>query len=363
MDNNYVVIMAGGIGSRFWPLSRETYPKQFIDILGTGESLIQQSFRRAKKICSIKNIMIVTNKEYKHLCIEQLEGVMPSNILCEPVMRNTAPCIAYASFKIHSANPNANIVIVASDHIIMDDLKFFSVINDCLEQTAINDIILTLGISPNKPETGYGYIQFTSENLNSHDKIKKVKTFTEKPNQELALNFIDSGDFLWNSGMFICNANSIILAFRKHLRDLFDIFEEGRRYYNTDQETNYINSIFSSCKNISIDYGIMERSDKVYVYPTNFGWSDLGTWSSLYTHSAKDLNNNVLEGENIYTYNSENNIIKFPKNKLVVIQGLSGYIIVESNSELLICKKEDEQDIKQFVLDIKKNSKKEINKD
>ena len=351
--NNYAVIMAGGIGSRFWPMSKASLPKQFLDILGTGETLIQQTFRRLQKICPAENILIVTNKNYKNLCLEQLADVVEKNILCEPAMRNTAACVAYAAFKIQSENPDANMVIAASDHIITKEDEFVRVMNDCLEVSATNDVLLTIGITPSRPDTGYGYIQFIDQGLAKNKKVRKVKTFTEKPNQELALNFIDSGDFLWNSGMFVWSAKSITLAYRKYLHDMYAVFEEGKSFYNTEEEEEYIDRVFPGCKNISIDYGVMEKSDKVYVYPADFGWSDLGTWGSLYTHLELDEHQNAIQGNKVMLYNSSDNIVNVPKDKLVVLQGLSGYIVVESEGTLLVCKKEDEQQIKQFVADVK----------
>ena len=353
--NNYAVIMAGGIGSRFWPMSKASFPKQFLDILGTGETLIQQTFSRLSRVCPAENILIVTNKNYKHLCLDQLPKIVEKNILCEPAMRNTAPCVAYAAFKIHSENPDANMIIAASDHIITKEDEFVRVMNECLEVSATNDVLLTIGITPTRPDTGYGYVQFTDNGLGGHKKVRKVKTFTEKPNQELALNFLDSGDFLWNSGMFVWSAKSITLAYRKHLRDMYDLFEEGKQFYNTDKETEYIDRVFPACKNISIDYGIMEKSEHVYVYPASFGWSDLGTWGSLYTQLDLDENKNAVQGNLVNLYDSSDNIIKMPNDKLVVLQGLNGYIVVESEGTLLICKKEDEQQIKQFIAGIKQS--------
>ena len=353
--NNYAVIMAGGIGSRFWPMSKVTFPKQFLDILGTGETLTQQTFNRLQRVCPKENILIVTNKNYKDLCLEQLPNVIESNILCEPAMRNTAPCVAYAAFKIQSMNENANMIIAASDHIILKEDEFVRVASDCLEVVAKNDILLTLGITPSRPDTGYGYIQFTTEKLDNHQRIRKVKTFTEKPNQELALNFLDSGDFLWNSGMFVWSAKSITLAFRKQLRDMYDVFEQGKQFYNTSKETEFIDRIFPGCKNISIDYGIMEKSENVYVFPTDLGWSDLGTWGSLYAHLDLDENRNAVQGNKVMLYDSTDNIIKVPNDKVVVMQGMNGYIVVENEGTLLICKKENEQQIKQFVTDLKIN--------
>tara|TARA_B100001758_G_C18358768_1_gene584357 strand:+ start:99 stop:1166 length:1068 start_codon:yes stop_codon:yes gene_type:complete len=352
--NNYAVIMAGGIGSRFWPMSKETLPKQFLDILGVGETLIQQTFNRLKRVCPIENILIVTNKNYKDLCLEQLPSIIESNILCEPAMRNTAPCVAYASFKIQSMNSNANMIIAASDHVIIKENEFVSVLNDCLNVVSRHDILLTLGITPSRPDTGYGYIQYMDTKIDGHQYIRKVKTFTEKPDQELALNFLDSGDFLWNSGIFIWNAKSITLAYRKQLRDMYDVFEEGKSFYNTSAESEFINRVFAGCKNISIDYGIMEKSENVYVYPANFGWSDLGTWGSLYTHLTHDTYRNAVQGKNVLLYDSADNIIKVPDEKLVVMQGMNGYIVVENDGVLLICKKENEQNIKKYSMDAKK---------
>ena len=351
---NYAIIMAGGVGSRFWPMSRSTYPKQFLDILGTGETLIQQTFRRLSKVCPSNNILVVTNKKYKDLCLNQLPEIKKSNILCEPAMRNTAPCLAYAAFKVFHENKDANMVVAPSDHLITNEDEFTKVINDCLKASAKEKCLLTLGINPSRPDTGYGYIQFNDDLLESNHNIFQVKTFTEKPDQELALQFIDSGDFLWNSGIFIWKAETIILAIRKHLRDLYDIFETGNEYYNTSDEVEFIDRVFPGCKNISIDYGIMEKSENVYVYPADFGWSDLGTWGSLYANLKMDENKNGVIGNNVKLYNSSQNIVNVNKDKLVVLQGLDGYIVAESNNTLLICKKDDEQQIKQIVADIKR---------
>ena len=316
--NDFAIIMAGGIGSRFWPISKKNTPKQFLDILGTGETLIQQTFRRLKKIVPVENIFIVTNEMYKQLCLDQINCLKKDNILLEPVMRNTAPCIAYASFKLQKINPNANMIIAASDHIITNEEKYINISKKCLDISREKNVLLTLGINPSRPDTGYGYIQYESNELEIDANLKKVKTFTEKPNQELALSFIDSGDFLWNSGMFIWSAKSITLAFRKYLRDIYDIFEEGKEFYQTKNEQEYINRVFPGCKNISIDYAIMEKADNVYVFPSEFGWSDLGTWGSVSTHIESDKDNNSVIGNNIIFNDSVNNIVKADKKKLVV---------------------------------------------
>ena len=352
--NNYAVIMAGGVGSRFWPVSKSEHPKQFLDILGTGETLIQQTFSRLRRICYSENILIVTNKKYKELCLKQLPDLTEDNILCEPSIRNTAPCIAYAAFRIQSMNENANIIVAASDHIILKEDEFVRVADDCLNIVGMHDILLTIGITPSRPDTGYGYVQFTSDKLRDHNKVMKVKTFTEKPDQELALNFLDSGDFLWNSGMFIWSVQSIVLAYRKYLRDMYDIFEEGGQFYNTSKEVEFIDRVFPTCKNISVDYGIMEKSDNVYVYPANFGWSDLGTWGSVSNHIKLDENSNAIQAEKILLYDSADNIINIPHDRLLVMQGMNGYIVVENDGILLICKKENEQEIKRFVADVAK---------
>jgi len=352
--DNYAVIMAGGIGSRFWPMSREEFPKQFLDILGTGKTLIQQTFHRLKKICPKGNILVLTNIKYRDLCLEQLPELDVDNIICEPTMRNTAACIAYASFKIYDLNTKANIIVAPSDHLILQEENFLSIVNNCLEVVSKHDILLTLGITPSRPETGYGYIQYTSESLQSFDKIFKVKTFTEKPNQELAINFLNSGDFLWNSGMFIWSVKSIILAFRKHLRDIYEIFEDGKNFFNTNQEKEFIDRVYPGCKNISIDYGIMEKSNNVYVVPSEFGWSDLGTWGALSNHVKLDDNGNAIQGNNTVLYHSSDNIVKFPNDKLVILHGLNGFIVVENEGELLICKRDDEQEIKNIVSQLKR---------
>lgn len=344
--------MAGGIGSRFWPMSRTQHPKQFIDILGTGETLIQQTYNRLKRICPEENIYIVTNEIYKDLTREQLVGIADEQIICEPTMRNTAPCIAYANYKIAAKNPDANIIVAPSDHLILKEDEFIRVMEMALDHTSQNDCLLTLGITPSRPDTGYGYIQFLE---NNETEIKQVKTFTEKPNLDLAKKFIDSGDFCWNSGMFIWSLKSIQKAFETLLPEVDDVFKDGLGKYNTLEEYDFIQSAYSTCKNISIDYGIMEKSKNVFVISADIGWSDLGTWGSIYTHLPLDDNKNAIVGKNVMMYDSANNIVNVPQDKLVVLQGLEDYIIVESDSILLVCKKEDEQKIKRFVADVKES--------
>lgn len=345
--------MAGGIGSRFWPMSRTSQPKQFLDILGTGETLIQQTFRRLKRICPEQNIYIVTNEMYKDLVNEQLPGLNPEQIICEPSRKNTAPCIAYANQKIALKNPNANIVVAPADHLILKEDEFVRVMNLALSYTEKNDCLVTLGITPSRPDTGYGYIQYDNNFSTPDDEIKKVKTFTEKPDLELAKQFIESGEFCWNSGMFIWSLKSIDKAFDKLLPEVNSLFKEGADKYNTTEEESFINKTYSLSKNISIDYGIMEKSTNVFVISAEIGWSDLGTWGSIYTHLPQDENKNAIVGESVLMYDSSNNIVNVPKDKLVVLQGLDDYIVVESDKILLVCKKQDEQKIKQFVNDIK----------
>lgn len=349
--NNYCVIMAGGIGSRFWPMSRTAFPKQFIDILGTGQTLIQQTFDRLLKIAPKENILIVTNEMYQSLVLEQID-VKAEQILLEPSRRNTAPCIAYANHKIKKKNPNANIIVAPSDHLILKEDHFIEVIEKALDFTAKNDALVTLGIKPSRPDTGYGYIQFDDS---SDAEIKKVKTFTEKPDIELAKQFLASGDFSWNSGMFIWSLKSINKAFAKLLPEVDNLFQEQENKLDTTEESKAIEDIYSVSKSISIDYGIMEKSENVYVISADIGWSDLGTWGSIYTHLPQDKNKNAIVGKNVMLYDSKDCIVSVPKEKLVVLQGLEGYIVVEANDTLLVCKKEDEQKIKDFVTDIKLN--------
>ena len=346
--------MAGGVGSRFWPMSKTQKPKQFIDVLGLGRTLIQQTFDRFKPICPNENIFVVTNDIYYDIVKEQLPNINPKHILTEPLRRNTAPCIAYANQKIMQENKNANIIVAPADHLIIKEEEFHKVINNGLAFTKNNDVLLTLGIKPSRPDTGYGYIQINNdEDVDFENKnLKKVKTFTEKPNKEMAEFFMKSGEFFWNSGIFIWSLNSINNAFVKHLNDVQVLFNEGIGIYNTDKENEFIKNTYSKCQNISIDYGVMEKADNVYVLKADFGWSDLGTWGALYENRTKNEDKNVLSSENILTYDTHNCIIELPNNKLAVIQGLDDYIIVEYDGTLLVCKKSDEQMIKQFVTDV-----------
>jgi len=346
--------MAGGVGSRFWPLSRQDKPKQFLDILGTGRTLLQMTFDRFKSICPVENIYIVTSLRYKETILEQLPEIGQDQILLEPVRRNTAPCIAYANYKIFKRNPNANIVTAPSDHLILKESKFKKVIKEGLKFVSNNNALLTLGITPSRPETGYGYIQVNgNKNTPEHKNINIVKTFTEKPNKELAKVFYESGEFFWNAGIFMWSLKSIMHAFEQHLPEVNSLFKEGLDYYDTDKESEFISEIYSESKNISIDYGVMEKAENVFVYCSEFGWADLGTWGSLYENRQKDKNQNTIIGDKVFTYNSKNCIVNMPNDKLVVLQGLEGHIVVESDGILLICKREDEQEIKQYVNEIK----------
>lgn len=346
--------MAGGIGSRFWPMSRTNHPKQFIDILGLGQTLLQLTYNRFLKLCPAENIVVVTNDIYKDLVKEQLPGLSDNQILLEPSRRNTAPCIAYACYKINAQNPDAKIVVSPADHLILKEETFVKAINSCFRKAASEDCLVTLGIKPSRPDTGYGYIQFVESSASESDKrIKKVKTFTEKPDLEMAKFFMQSGDFLWNSGIFIWTAKSILKAFEMYMPETDILFKEGNSAYNTDKESEFIKSVYSVCKNISIDYGVMEKASNVYVRSSIIGWSDLGTYGSLYTHIGKDENQNAVINKNALMYNSEKCIISAPKQKLMVIEGLSDYIVVDTKDVLLICKKENEQQIRQFVNDVK----------
>jgi mannose-1-phosphate guanylyltransferase len=346
----YCVIMAGGVGARFWPLSRNRRPKQFIDILGTGETLIQQTFRRLITICPPENIFVVTHKLYYDQVIEQLPAIVPDHVLCEPMRRNTAPCIAYATHKINKINPNAKIVVAPSDHIILKEEVFTQTLLCALNAATENDWLLTLGITPSRPDTGYGYIQFDeTHNYTSDCKVRKVKTFTEKPHYDMAVSFLQSGDFLWNSGIFIWSLKSIMQAFEKHLPEINSIFRDGDEHYYTENETTYIEGAYTICKSISIDYGVMEKADNVFVLAADIGWSDLGTWGSLYDNSEKDADGNAVIGAKPLTYDTRNCIINLPVDRIAVIQGIEDCIVVEDNGILLICKRNDEQNIRSFV--------------
>lgn len=345
--------MAGGVGSRFWPMSRTATPKQFIDILGDGYSLIQKTFHRFEQICPTENIYVVTNEIYAELVKQQLPQLTDNQIVLEPARRNTAPCIAYANQKIKKINPNAVIVVAPSDHNIAKEDVFIDVVTKGMEAVANKDLLLTIGIRPSHPNTGYGYIQYNEDKVNpQNSSIFEVKTFTEKPELEMAKQFLSSGDFLWNAGIFIWSLNSIEKAFHKFLPEVESLFLAGENTYNTPKEKEFIEKTYQICPKISIDYGIMEKAHNVLVYAAEFGWSDLGTWGSLYTISEKDDNANSISSKKVKTYNTKNCIIKTSKDKVVVVQGLENYIVVENDNVILICSKEDEQQIRQYVNDV-----------
>ncbi|MFV8346805.1 mannose-1-phosphate guanylyltransferase [Flavobacterium sp. ZB4P13] len=342
-SNNYVLIMAGGVGSRFWPKSRNHFPKQFIDILGIGKSLLQLTYERFAKICPLENIYILSNQQYLGLIQKQLAGISTANILLEPSRNNTAPCIAYASYKILKSNPEANIVVAPSDHLILKETGFLDKITQALHYTAVNDALVTLGISPTRPDTGYGYINFHKEGV---DGVHKVGCFLEKPVLEKAVAYVASGDYLWNAGIFIWRAKSIQHAFQKYAPEIHTLFMQGDVVYNTSSEAAFITEHYPKSPNISIDYAILEKATNVYTIPADIGWSDLGTWVSLHEVSEKDDSNNALSVENLHIVATENCIIHLPKGKAAVIKGLKDYIVVDDGKVLLIYPKDSEQEIK-----------------
>ena len=361
MNNNHLIIMAGGVGSRFWPMSTPEKPKQFIDVLGIGKSLIQLTVERFDTVIPIENVWIVTSEKYKDIVKEQLPGVPESQILLEPCMRNTAPCIEYVSRKIYAKYPEANLVFSPADHIVLDVNTFREVIKNSLEFTENREAILTLGMMPTRPETGYGYIKRQQDNeitsqqdivqsseLKVQSPIYKVEAFKEKPNLETAKSYLNEGGYYWNAGIFIWNAKMVVNTIANLVPDLASVFDKIEPYFYTDKEQEIINQYFPTCPNISIDYAVMEKSKEVYVFPANFGWSDLGTWGSLYTHLDQDENNNAIVGQNINLVDCKNCVVHTPSERKVVIQGLDNYIIAESDNTLLICRKEDEQEIKNW---------------
>ena len=347
--NNHLVIMAGGVGSRFWPMSTTEKPKQFIDVLGVGKTLIQLTVERFGDLVAPENIWVVTNQKYAPIVEEQLPNIPKANILCEPCRRNTAPCIAYVSWRIKSNDPKANIVVTPSDHIVMDITEFQRVIKDCMRFTSETDAIVTLGMKPNRPETGYGYIQADLSTSSLRNKeIYRVDSFREKPDLKTAMEYIKKNYYFWNAGIFIWNVNTIVNAFRIYQPTMAKIFESMLPVYGTEKEQAIIDERFPDCENISVDYAIMEKAEEIFVCPADFGWSDLGTWGSLHGQSKKDLYGNATIGQNISLIESHNCIVHTTQEKKVVIQGLDGYIIAEKDDTLLICKLSEEQRIKQF---------------
>src|SRR5947209_1078371 len=353
-QNIYVAIMAGGIGSRFWPLSRVNYPKQFLDILGTGRTLIQQTFDRFVRLVPVENIYVITANEYMGITQDQLPEIPKENILGEPFRKNTAPCIAYISFKLHQMNSEASLIVAPADHLILNEDRFLDVCEDALKFVNHFNALLTIGITPTYPNTGYGYIQH--ESMEAAPSVYKVKTFTEKPNRQLAETFIASGDFLWNSGIFVWKIKRGMEAFHKHMPEMYELFISDVEKLNTKEEKNIIESIYPQCSNISIDFGVMEKADNVYVIPASFGWSDLGTWNSAWENMEKDYLDNAVAGKNVIVFNANKCVIHVPDEKLVVLQGLDDYIVADTKDVLLICHKDKEQEIKEYVAEVKKHT-------
>jgi len=346
--NLYVVLMAGGVGTRFWPYSRNSRPKQFLDVLGIGKTLLQSTYDRFLPLCPKENILVVTHEEHLELTHQQIPEMETQKILTEPMRKNTAPCIIYACLKIYKENPDAVIVVSPSDHLILDEAEFQSTIKLCFDQASSQDKLITLGIKPIRPETGYGYIQY----IDGKAALKKVKTFTEKPELQLAKKFIESGDFVWNAGIFVWGAKAILDAFKKYLPEMSEVFEDASDRFNTEQERTAMQVAYAQTKSISIDYGIMEKADNVYVWLSTFAWSDLGSWSSLHDNSVKDANNNSISADSL-VYETRNSVIKGPKDKLIVVQGLNGYLVGAFDNVVIVCEKDKEELFRKIVSDLK----------
>jgi len=349
-SNVYCVIMAGGVGTRFWPVSRKSKPKQFLDIFDTGKSFLRLTFERFAAIVPAENFLVVTNVGYKDLVLEQIPEISESQVLCEPIGRNTAPCICYAAYSLAERNPDAKMIVTPSDHIILKEEEFRSIVRELLSFVDDKEVLMTLGITPSRPETGYGYIQ------KSDDKpISRVKCFTEKPDLELAQTFVQCGEFFWNSGIFVWKVRDIIAAIAKYLPEHHSLFSSIADAYGTAREAEAVERVFSVCRAISIDYGIMEKADNVYVRCGDFGWSDVGTWGSLYQLSRKDKYANVKPSEGCFTYDTRNCIISLPQNKVGVINGLKNYIVVDTDDVLMICPRNEEQNIRKYIDEVKFN--------
>ena len=347
MNNTYVTIMAGGVGSRFWPGSREAKPKQFLDMLGVGKSLLRLTFERFLHLCPASNIFILTNAAYKDLILEHLPELTENQILCEPSRNNTAPCVAYSAFKIALLNPDANMIVAPSDHIILKEFTFIDLLKQALAYCEEKDALITLGIKPSRPDTGYGYIHFGKKIKGN---VHKVKRFTEKPKLETAKEMVASGEYLWNAGIFIWSAKSIKKAFKDYAEDIYDLFERGQSVYNTPDESLFIEEWYPQSRSISIDFAVIEKADNVYCIPSDFGWSDLGTWASLYEEGEKDANNNFVLGENVVALDTHNCLIKSTKaGKLVVIKDMEDYLVIDEEDVLMIFPKHKEQEIKQLT--------------
>lgn len=351
--NHYVAIMAGGIGSRFWPMSRTAYPKQFLDILNTGKTLIQWTFERYASFIPKENIFVVTSEEYSDIVATQLPEMPVENILAEPSKKNTAPCVAYIAFKLMQKNPAASLVVAPSDHMILDGETFTKIAQTALNFVDNNESFITLGIKPTYANTGYGYIQYDTTAVEGD--IFKVKTFTEKPSLEIAKTFIESGDFLWNAGIFVWKAKDVVDEFAAQQPEMFELFDAEKNNFNTPSEKEAINRIYPQCTSVSIDYAIMEKAKSVCVIPSSFGWSDLGTWNSAYDNLEKDYLGNAVASDSTIVIDATKCMVSAPKGKVVVLQGLDDFIIVDTKDALLICKKDKEQDIKQYVAEVKRN--------
>ena len=351
--HHYVAIMAGGIGSRFWPMSRTAHPKQFLDILGTGKTLIQQTYSRYARFIPKENIYVVTTEEYVPIVKKQLQDVPVENILAEPSRKNTAPCIAYMAFKLMQKDPKALMIAAPADHLITETDEFIKTTKTALGFVNHINALVTIGIKPNHPNTGYGYIQH--EAGEAAPGVYEVKTFTEKPNRELAETFLASGDFLWNAGIFTWKVKNIIDAFEKHEPELYELFAAEKEKFNTAEEKEAVENIYPQCTNISIDIAVLEKAENVYVIPASFGWSDLGTWNSAWDNMEKDYFGNAVSGKHVMVVDANNCMVHVPDNKLVLLQGLKDYIIVDTKDVLLICKKDKEQEIKEYVAEVKRN--------
>ena len=349
--NNYCIIMAGGIGSRFWPLSKDNYPKQFLDILGTGKSFIRSTYERFSPVIPDENFLVVTNKAYKQLVLEHLPMLRPDQVLCEPARRNTAPCIAYAAYHIQSRCTDANIVVTPADHLVTNEVEFQRIIRLGFDFLTKNqNALLTIGIKPSRPETGYGYIQVPKQD--SLPEVVKVEMFKEKPNYETALKFVAEGNFFWNSGIFLWTLDGIMKAFKQYLPEMVEVFEKGIYNFGTPEEQDFINDHFVDCPNISIDYGVMEKSPNTYTIPADFGWSDIGTWGSLFTHAKKDDLGNALRGK-VVSVDNKNTIINIEEGNEAVVEGLEDYLVAFRDHSLLVCKLSDEQQIKVWIEGLK----------
>jgi mannose-1-phosphate guanylyltransferase len=351
--HHYVAIMAGGIGSRFWPMSRADYPKQFLDILGTGRTLIQMTFDRYLKLAPKENIFIITSQEYVPIVKKQVPDIPEENILAEPSRKNTAPCIAYIAFKLYSKDPKAVMMAAPADNLILETKEFTRTAKKAFEFVEHINALVTIGVKPTYPNTGYGYIQH--DTVTAAPDVYKVKTFTEKPNTELAKTFMASGDFLWNAGIFTWKVKTLLTAFEKHLPEMYEVFAAEKDKFNTPKETKAVEAIYPQCTNISIDFGIMEKADNVYVIPASFGWSDLGTWNSAWENKEKDYFGNAVVGKHVMVVDAKNCMVHVPDNKLVLLQGLNDFIIIDTQDVLLICKREMEQEIREYVAEVKRN--------